>query len=203
MTYEIGVQTFTYREFTIEEIVDEIEGLPVDAVEITGRHLDHGDDARAEEIVDFFDEEAIDVVGWSSPAPADPDEAEEIIAFAARHGIEYLNITLDPDDEETVDAAASAGEERGVLLGLHNHGPDATYRSYRDVLAVAGERPSAVGACLDTGHYLRVGETPADTIPPLGERVHAVHVKDFIDEETEVVPGDGNLDIPELVDHLE
>jgi sugar phosphate isomerase/epimerase len=205
MAYDVGVQTYTYREFTVEEIVEELADLPVDVVEVTGTHLDLGDHERAREVRDLFGGIGAEVVGWSAPSPDDPDHAREVIGFAAEHGIEYLNVSFDPDDDATIDAAAAAGEERDVMLGLHNHGPDewSPYASYEDVLAVCEGRPHAVGACLDTGHYFRVDETPAEVVPALGERIHAVHVKDFLDAEREVVPGDGNLDVAELIELLD
>ncbi|PSP51148.1 hypothetical protein BRC74_07395 [Halobacteriales archaeon QH_7_68_42] len=36
-------------------------------------------------------------------------------------------------------------------------------------------------------------------ITRLGDRVLALHLKDFVDEETEAVPGNGQLDIAELL----
>jgi sugar phosphate isomerase/epimerase len=37
----------------------------------------------------------------------------------------------------------------------------------------------------------------------IGERVHAVRFKDFADEETEVIPGDGQLDVAETLSLLD
>lgn len=206
MSYDIGVQTYTYREFDVDGIVEAIEDLRVDVVEITGTHLAMDDDpAAVDRTIGAFEDLGADVVGWSCPTPEEPGDAEEILAFAGEYDIEYLNIDFDPADVAVAEALEAAGERHGVNLGLHNHGPDpwSEFRTVDDVLGVVGSRAPCMGACVDTGHFFRVDERPADVIPALEDRIHAVHVKDFVDAETEVVPGDSNLDMSELLDLLD
>jgi len=59
-----------------------------------------------------------------------------------------------------------------------------------------------IGACVDTGHYLRSGRTPVEALRILGERVHGIHLKDFVDATTEVEPGTGRLSFPTFLDAL-
>jgi len=73
------------------------------------------------------------------------------------------------------------------------------YENLAEVQAVLGGRPSIFGACVDTDHYPRVSETPAEVLPALGERIHCVHITDFEDGE-EYLPGDGSLDLAEVLD---
>lgn len=204
MAYDIGVQTYTYRAFTVDELVDELAALPIDAVEVTRTHLAFDADRdRVESVLGRFEEAGIDVRGWSAPSPESPETARAVVDFADRAGIEYLNISFDPEDAETIDAMVDAAADRNVLLGIHNHGPGATYETVEDVLAVIEGRPTVLGACVDTGHFFRAGQSPGHVLPRLGERVHGLHVKDFVAGDTEVIPGDGELDIPELFDLLE
>ena len=61
---------------------------------------------------------------------------------------------------------------------------------------------SARGPCPDTRcrwrggrHFLRADQDPEAAIERLGRRGHAVHLKDFVDQDTEVMPGKGRLDM--------
>ncbi|WP_207589333.1 hypothetical protein [Halomontanus rarus] len=40
MTHDIGVQSYTYREFSIDEICDALADTPVSAIELYGGHVD-------------------------------------------------------------------------------------------------------------------------------------------------------------------
>jgi sugar phosphate isomerase/epimerase len=73
-----------------------------------------------------------------------------------------------------------------------------------DVSQVLEEYPSPrLGACVDTGHYLRSGQAPDEVIPVLGDRVNALHLKDFDNRGVGTVPGDGRVDLGRLLELLE
>jgi sugar phosphate isomerase/epimerase len=59
------------------------------------------------------------------------------------------------------------------------------------------------GACVDTGHYFRSDESMSDIIGALGKQVHTIHIGDIGTDGKEVMPGDGRLDIPELLELLD
>jgi sugar phosphate isomerase/epimerase len=72
--------------------------------------------------------------------------------------------------------AAAQAERLGVGIGLETH--DA-FSSARTVAAVLAEVPSRrVGAIWDVLHTHRMGESPAEVVGLLGDRVLDVHVKD-------------------------
>ena len=50
---------------------------------------------------------------------------------------------------------------------------------------VVKDRHPKIGACVDTGHYLRRNENPVDAIKRLGQRVFGVHLKDVKGYRTE------------------
>ena len=56
-----------------------------------------------------------------------------------------------------------------------------------------------IGACVDTGHYIRSGENPVEVIEKLGDRVFAAHLKDDTHKGDKgshnVVIGEANLDV--------
>jgi sugar phosphate isomerase/epimerase len=48
----------------------------------------------------------------------------------------------------------------------------------QDVVDLVMNRHPQIGACIDTGHYLRSNEDPVQAIRTLGPRVFGVHLKD-------------------------
>lgn len=207
MTYEVGVQSYCYRTFDVDEMIAELAQTPVTAVELTHTHIQPDDGlAEARRVRDRLADHGIDVCGWGSDdfrGETGPT-VEEIFELGETLGVEYLTTDVGPEDDETIDAMIEQATAHGFELGVHNHGPDpwGVYESLADVQAVLEGRPSIFGACVDTGHYLRVDEPPHEVIPALGQRVHCVHVTDFENGE-EFLPGDGALDLAELLELLD
>jgi len=52
-----------------------------------------------------------------------------------------------------------------------------------------------IGACVDTGHYLRSKENPVEALERLKDRVFGVHLKDVSDAKTFKIVGEGDLDV--------
>lgn len=199
----IGVQSFVYREFTPEEIVEEVADLPVEAIEIYGGHIDPG--ADAEEVEAFratFEDAGIDICGYGVHYFDAVEEVEAPLDLAADLGADYVSADFAPDDEAVIEALLEGAADRDLLVAAHNHGPDATYSTVEEVVDAVEGYDRRLGACVDTGHYFRSGQGPEHVVATLGDRVHAVHLTDFTADGTEVVPGDGQLDLAAFQDLL-
>jgi inosose dehydratase len=119
--------------------------------------------------------------------------------FAKALGVEILTADPTPDSFDNLDELC---EEFDIKIAIHNHGPGARYDKVEDTLkAVEGRHPH-IGACLDTGHAIRSGEKPHETVRALGDRLHALHLKDWTYGEEEQIVGKGDLDLVELVNAL-
>lgn len=192
----VGVQSWVYREFTAEEMAAELADLPVEAVEPCGRHVpadaDPGTVAAFRETVA---EAGLTVCGAGVYDVETVADVDSTLTVADDLGAEYVSVEFPPGETAVIEALIEGAAERDLLLAVHNHGPGATYSTVEEVLTVLEDREPRLGACVDSGHYLRSGQPPEEVLSALGERVHAVHFKDFADAETEVVPGDGQLDV--------
>jgi sugar phosphate isomerase/epimerase len=108
-------------------------------------------------------------------------EARRLLAFAKRARIPVLSVM--PDAEvlgPELDALLAANPD--TKLAIHNHGPELPYEKIAEVEAAFAGRHPSLGACVDTGHFIRSGEDPAEAIRRFGSRVHGVHLKDFASE---------------------
>ena len=137
------------------------------------------------------------VVGFDS----NESKSRELFEFAKGMGIKAL--TADPaKDKATFDLLDKLVEEYGVAIAIHNHGPGARYDKISDVWEMIKDRHPKVGACVDTGHYLRSDEDPVAAIDQFGKKLFSVHLKDVknIDnngkkEKKFTIIGEGDLDI--------
>lgn len=108
---------------------------------------------------------------------ANENAARQLFDFAKAMGI--VSLSANPaKNKPTFDLLDKLVEEYDVAIAIHNHGPGALYDKISDVEDMVKARHPKVGACVDTGHYLRSDEDPVDAIRRLGPRVFGVHLKD-------------------------
>lgn len=103
--------------------------------------------------------------------------ARKAFDFAKAMGV--MSISADPKkDSKTFDLLDKLVAEYDIAIAIHNHGPKASYDKVTDVQTWVKDRHPKIGACVDTGHYLRSDEDPVEVIEKLGKRVFGVHLKD-------------------------
>jgi len=199
---EIGVQSYTYRQFDVPAMAEELKGTGVRAVELWNGQL--GPDATPAAVASAraaLADAGLRVCGFGvcSLGSQDPQALERTLQFAAGLGAAYVSLDVPPNDEAGKAMLVEAARKSGLLLAIHNHGPGHHYAAAEQVLESCREHDERLGACLDTGHYMRAGQDPVEAIRILGPRVHAVHLKDFTEDGREVVPGTARLDYGALL----
>ena len=126
----------------------------------------------------------------------DTDETKARVHFdyAKAMGIETLSANPNKD-KGTFDLLDKLVAEYGINIAIHNHGPGAFYDKIDDVVNIVKGRHARIGACVDTGHYLRSSESPVEAIERLKGRVYGVHLKDVKNAKIFTIAGEGDLDI--------
>jgi sugar phosphate isomerase/epimerase/MOSC domain-containing protein YiiM len=129
---------------------------------------------RADEIGAWVDLAAdlgvpvVRVFGGATPTPGSRGDP----AWPADFGLEGSCAAA----AEVLALAAPRAEQAGVVVGLETHDD---FSSAAVVARVLAEAPSpAVGAVWDMFHTTRVGESPAEVLRLVGERLANVHLKD-------------------------
>lgn len=129
-------------------------------------------------------------------------EARAAFDFAQAMGIRSLSANP-KKSSGTFDLLDKLCDEYQVAIGIHNHGPNALYDKISDVEEMVKDRHPLVGACVDTGHFIRSDENPVEAIERLGKRVFGVHLKDvktIVDDGNRTkhftILGQGDLDVP-------
>lgn len=127
--------------------------------------------------------------------------ARQSFDYAKAVGIETLSANPNKD-KGTFDLLDKLVEEYGINIAIHNHGPGALYDKIDDVVNIVKDRHPRIGACVDTGHYLRSSENPVVALEKLKDRVFGVHLKDVKETKIFTILGEGDLDVVGMIKTL-
>lgn len=195
--FDVGLQSYTLRNFEVDEALVEINKLGLASVELFEAHFSSkSSPAEIEAMKKRTAGLGIKMRGHGvNPFGPDHEENRRWFVFAKQAGIK--NISADPS-EDAFDSLDKLCQEFQIRIAIHNHGPGARYDKVADVLnAVRGRHP-LIGACADLGHYIRSGEDPVRAIRLLEGRLFGIHLKDFAEQQAKtrgVILGKGHLDV--------
>ncbi|GMV94235.1 MAG: hypothetical protein AMXMBFR82_40130 [Candidatus Hydrogenedentota bacterium] len=199
--FRMGSQSYSFRNFDLNGAIDCLQKLGLSEMEFCAVHFPPDKDAEGFAGV----KSAIEAAGITVPCygvegfTADEAANRKKFEFAKALGIEILTADPTPDSFDNLDNLC---EEYQIKIAIHNHGPGARYDKVSDTLsAVSGHSP-LIGACLDTGHCIRSGEKPHETIQALGDRLISLHLKDWIHGGIEQIIGKGDLDLVAVAKEL-
>jgi sugar phosphate isomerase/epimerase len=194
--FKMGIQSYSLRGFKVNEALEISKKLGLHYWEAYPDHIKVGSVptyiAEQKALLAGSDVKliAFGVVGFSD----NETKAREYFDFAKAIGIESLS--ADPaKNDATFNLLDKLVAEYGVNIAIHNHGPNASYDKIDDVVKWTKDRHPRIGACVDTGHYLRSKENPVEALERLKDRVFGVHLKDVKDAKTFKILGEGDLDV--------
>jgi sugar phosphate isomerase/epimerase len=196
--WPVGVQSYSLRNFNALEAIRHIQGMGVHYVEFFSKHLAiDASPSQIAELKKILADAAIalrahGVNGFTN----DHDKNRKVFEFAKLAGIRNITADPAPDSFDSLDKLVA---EYDIRICIHNHGPQHRYNTIADVQNAVKDRHRLIGACVDTGHFIRSGIDPVKAVLELGERVFALHIKDdkFKGDARShnVVIGQANLDV--------
>jgi inosose dehydratase len=195
--FPVGVQSYSLRNFNTLEAVRHIEGMGLKYVEFYSKHLSPtATDEQIAETKMLLDDAGIRITAHGVNGFGKDHEANRrVFEFARRAGIR--NITANPA-ADSFDSLDKLVAEFDIRIAIHNHGPGALYDSIESVKKAVQGRHKWIGACVDTGHFIRSKEDPVKAVRELGPRVFGVHLKDDAVQGTgsrNVILGQAHLDV--------
>lgn len=177
--FRMGLQSYSLREFDLETALGHSRDLGLKYWESFPQHLPLSTlPAQTAKYRQLLSEYGITLNSYGVLSiDADETRTREMFDFA--RAMKLASISANPAREaEVFDLLDKLCEEYGIPIAIHNHGPGATYDKIADVEQWTKDRHPLIGACVDTGHYLRSDEDPVEAIDRLGKRVFGVHLKD-------------------------
>jgi sugar phosphate isomerase/epimerase len=213
--WRLGTQAYTFRKFTFFEAVEKAESLGLNWIEAypgqtlskeTGElRFNHETTAEIRDMVKKrLAGSRVRVVNYGVVGLAN-DEAEcrKVFDFARDMGIE--TIVSEPSDE-AFDLIEKLCEEYKIKVAIHNHPKNSKYWNPETVLAACKGRSKLIGACADTGHWMRSGVDPLEAVKKLKGRIVSLHFKDLnefgVREAHDVIWGTGKANIRAILEEL-
>jgi sugar phosphate isomerase/epimerase len=186
--WRLGCQAYSFNRFTFFEAVDKNASLGLRVLEAypgqklsaekpnaqIGPGLSAEDRAVVKKKLADCDIQMVcfGVVGLSK----DEKQCREIFDFAKDMGIETVVSEPEFDAFDTIDKLA---QEYEINVALHNHPEPSRYWNPDTVLKVCKDRSKRIGACCDTGHWMRSGIKPVEALKKLEGHILSFHFKDL------------------------
>lgn len=124
-----------------------------------------------------LDDYGLRMVNYYAPIESDTEAFRKIFDYAGEMGVKTL--VAEPP-AEVFDKIEELCDEYKINLAIHNHpkSPDSKYWRPENVLKVCKGRGRRIGACADTGHWVRSGLDPVECLRKLKGRIVSMHLKD-------------------------
>lgn len=208
--WHLACNAYTFNKLTLYETIQKVAGLGLKyTVGINWQKLDpQRPETTFNEQMSAADRQEtkkrLSDAGVKMPAcycriPAEKDACRRLFDFCREMGIEMI------DGEpkfETYDMLEKLCEEYQINLAVHNHARPSPYWEPETLLKLIQSRSRRIGACCDTGHWIRSGLPTAETLAKYRGRLFTLDLKD-VGEEGHTVPyGTGKADIRGVLKEL-
>jgi sugar phosphate isomerase/epimerase len=180
--WRLGCQAWTFNRFTLFEAIDKTAELGLHFIEA----FPHGQKIGASNTTQF------------GPKMSQADR-KEVKKHLADKGVKLVNMGVGPYDKEAFEFATDMGietlvsepkfdafdgidklcEEYKINVALHDHPKPSPYWDPEVVLKVCKDHSKRIGACCDTGHWMRSDLNPVDCLKKLEGRIISFHLKDL------------------------
>jgi len=189
--WQLAVHAYTYKNFSIDECIAKTAGLGLKYMSLSGSV--NLDGKKPVKTVDISDAELQHILDKTKAAglklvnigvvqlPNNEAESRKVFEFAKKAGIDTL-VAEPPED--ALDLVEKLCKEYNIKVGIHDHPKPSHYWNPDTVLAAVKGRTPLMGACADTGHWLRSGLDPVECLKKLDGRVICLHFKDLVPNET-------------------
>jgi sugar phosphate isomerase/epimerase len=175
--FELGIASYTFREFTLEETIAMTAKLEIRHLCLKSMHMPL--DLSADKIkkgAAKVKAAGLNLYGGGVIYMKDAAEVENSFSYAQHAG---MKVIVGVPEHELLELCNRKVKETGIKLAIHNHGPgDEKYPSAASAYALIKDLDPGMGLCVDIGHTARIGEDPTGETRKHLDRVHDIHIKD-------------------------
>lgn len=210
----LSVQAWTFTRFSTAEAIEMTARAGARNIELfPGQVLKSGSNVKVgpemgeeatRDLRELLSRNGLRAVAYGVTGIAkDPAQARPLFRWAKSLGIGVINT----ESTDALDTAEAMAREFDMKVGIHNHPrrtDDPNYRVWDPayVLSQVKNRDRRIGACADTGHWVRSGIRPIDALKILKGRIVSSHLKDlneFSPAGHDVPFGTGISDVPAIL----
>jgi len=211
--WKLGMQAYSFRNFTFEEAVAKTKALGLGYIEAypwqtlskarpkvqTSPNMSKADKLLMKQILR---EAGVKLINYGVVKLTNKEaECRKVFDFAREMGIETI---VSEPPEDAFDLISKLCEEYKINVAIHNHPKPSHYWNPDTVLKVCQGRSKRIGACADTGHWMRSGINPLEAIKKLKGRIISLHFKDLNKPGGghDVIWGTGKADVKAILTEL-
>jgi len=198
LPFELGIASYTLREFSLEDTIAMTARLNMKKLCLKSMHMPL--DSSPKEIKTMaarIHDAGIDLYGGGVIYMSDAVAVENAFNYAINAG---MKVIVGVPEHELLDLCNKKVKETGIRLAIHNHGPgDKKYPTATSAFELIKDMDPGMGLCVDIGHTVRIGKDPIEETRKYMERVHDIHIKDVDIADSSGTPleiGRGVIDIP-------
>jgi sugar phosphate isomerase/epimerase len=185
---QIGVQSFTYRKFTLDRMIESMRAVGISSVELWTGHLDpeKHDEADYKAARGKLDAAGITVNAYC--VNFRPDATADLLDKAFKGaGLLGTSLMTTSTEKSVVPRLDEWCGKYRVTIGLHNHwlgdswfkgDPRQNFEGPADYAEAFAGRSQRIAINLDIGHFSAAGHDPVAFFREHHERIVSLHVKD-------------------------
>ena len=184
--WQLTIHSWTFQKFSIYEAIEKTKALGVKNMSISGgltldgkTRLNTPDltEAQWADIKSKVDAAGLKLMNFGVVSlPNDEAQSRKVFEFAKRAGVDTL-VAEPPED--ALDLVEKLCKEYNIKVAIHDHPKPSHYWNPDTVLAAVKGRTPLMGACADTGHWMRSGLDPVECLKKLDGRIITLHFKDL------------------------
>ena len=189
--WRLSCSLYTFRSVTCYEALDKIAALGIRGIEpafFLALSKDQPGLKTSEtlspelrqQLRRKLDERGMRMVNFYANVTDNQEENRKVFQFAKEMNVE--TIVAEPP-AQAFDGIEKLCDEFQINLAVHNHPKSPKYQNWNpdNVLQLCQGRGKRIGACCDTGHWVRSGLDPVECLKKMAGRIITVHLKDVIE----------------------
>ena len=183
--WEMAIHELTFRKFPLYEAMDKTAALGLKYMSLSASIPLEGtntvssvnlSDRQIQDIKEHAAAKGIKFVNAYVDLPAQEAQCRKAFEFARKMGLDTLVGEPAPKALDTVEKLC---KEYNVRVAIHDHPKPSRYWNPQNVLDAIKGRSPLLGACADTGHWVRSGLDPVECLKTLQGHVFCLHFKDL------------------------
>ena len=199
--FELGVASYSLRNFSTEEALDMTLRCGVNRITFKSMHLPlNSDKATIDKTVALCKDKGVVLYGGGVIYMKSKEEVDQAFEYAR---MAKMEIIIGVPNHELLDYVEGKVKDYDIKLAIHNHGPgDKLYPSAESAYDLIKNRDKRMGLCIDIGHTKRIGRDPEQDVKDFFDRVFDVHIKDVTAADSKgstCIIGRGVIDFPSFL----
>jgi len=212
LNWEVACQSYTFKEYPLEEAFDKMNQLGISNAEIYSRQkINSGADmttnhnfltSNKEAILSLAKKNGIKIESYGVVKGKDEKSWIQIFEFSKAIGIKIIASEPLPEHYAFIDSLCNA---YNIKIAIHNHPDPTMYWNPDIVLDALQGRSEMMGVCADLGHWTRSGLDAATCLKKLEGKIFELHLKDVTGTTTDdesIILGEGVIDFPAVLKEL-